>query len=135
MHTEKNVVDNILDTLLNMNGKTNDNLKARQNLRKMNLRPELHPFAVKNGKTLLPAICFTMTKKEKTDFLQVLQDVTVADGYSSNVSRCVKLKECTVGGLKSHDNHIIMQQLLPIALRGTLSDNVVRPLIEQCWFF
>jgi hypothetical protein len=64
----------------------------------------------------------------------VLHDVRVPNGYSSNVSRCVKLNECTVGGLKSHDNHIIMQQLLPIALRGTLSDDVVRPLIELCWF-
>jgi hypothetical protein len=38
-------------------------------------------------------------------------------------------------GLKSHDNHIIMQQLMPNALRGTLSDDVVRPLIELCGFF
>jgi hypothetical protein len=65
----------------------------------------------------------------------VLHDVRVPDGYSSNVSRCVKLKECTVGGLKSHDNHIIMQQLMPIALQGTLSDDVVRPLIKLCGFF
>jgi hypothetical protein len=71
-----------------------------------------------------------MTKKEKTDFLQMLHDIRVPYGYSSNVSRYVKLKECTVGGLKSHDNHIIMQQLMPIALRGTLSDDVVRPLIK-----
>jgi hypothetical protein len=121
-----------------MNGKTKDNLEARQDLRKMNLRPELHPFTAENGKTLLPAACFTMTKKEKTDFLQVLHDVGVPDGYSSNVSRCVKLKECTIESLKSHDNHIIMQQLMPIALRGTLSDDVVRPLkalIELCGFF
>jgi hypothetical protein len=114
-----------------MSGKTKDNKEARQDLRKMKLRPELHPFTSENGKTLLPAACFTMTKKEKTDFLQVLHDVRVPDGYSSNVSRGVKLKECTVGGLKSIDNHIIMQQLMPIALRGTLSDDVVRPLIEN----
>ena len=29
MHIEKNVVDNIIGTLLNLNGKTKDNLKAR----------------------------------------------------------------------------------------------------------
>jgi hypothetical protein len=135
MHTEKNVVDNILGTLLNMCGKTKDNLEACQDLRKMKLRQTLHPFTAENGKTILPAACFTMTKKEKTDFLQVLHDVRVPDGYSSNVSRCVKLNECTIGGLKSHDNHIIMQQLMPIALQGTLSDDVVRPLIELCGFF
>jgi hypothetical protein len=44
-----------------MNGKTKDNLEARQDLRKMNLRPELHPFTAENGKTLLPATYFTMT--------------------------------------------------------------------------
>ncbi|GLT52849.1 hypothetical protein SLA2020_261650 [Shorea laevis] len=60
----------------------------------MNLRPKLHPFTTENNKTYLPAAYFTMTKKEKTDFLQVLHDVRVPDGYSSNVSRCVKLKEC-----------------------------------------
>jgi hypothetical protein len=48
---------------LNIKGKTKDNLKAHQDLRKMNLRPELHPFTAENGKTLLPAACFTMTKK------------------------------------------------------------------------
>jgi hypothetical protein len=131
MHTgKKNVVDNKLGTLLNMNGKTKDNLEARQDLRKMNLRPELHPFIVKNGKTLLPIACFTMTKKEKTNILQMSHDVKVPYEYTSNVSRCVKLKECIVGCLKCHDNHIIMQQLLPIALRGTLSDDIVRPLIK-----
>ena len=33
MHIEKNVVDNIIDTLLNLDGKTNDNLRARQDLK------------------------------------------------------------------------------------------------------
>lgn len=116
MQQKKSVFDNILGTLLNMNGKTKDNHEGCQDLRKMKLRPELHPFTAKNSKTLLPVACFTMTKKEKIDFLQVLHDVRVLDGYSSNVSCCVKLKKCTVGGLKSHDSHIIMQQLMPIAL-------------------
>jgi hypothetical protein len=38
---EKNVVDNILGMLLDMSGKTKDNHEARQDLRKMKLRPEL----------------------------------------------------------------------------------------------
>ena len=58
-----------------------------------------------------------MTPAEKDDFLQVLRDVRVPDGYASNISHRVNLKERKIFGLKSHDNHILMQQLLPIALR------------------
>ena len=57
------------------------------------------------------------------------------DRYAYNISRCVKLKECTIVGLKSHDNHTLMQPLLPIALRGSLPNKVVRPLIELSAFF
>jgi Zn-finger protein len=34
IHIEKNVVDNIIGTLLNMENKTKDNLKARLDLKK-----------------------------------------------------------------------------------------------------
>jgi len=59
----------------------------------------------------------------------------VPDGYASNVSRCVKLKKRSIRGLKSHDSHIIMQQLMPIALRGPLPEKVTKPLIEMSSFF
>jgi len=135
MHIEKNVVDNIIGTLLDIKGKTKDNHEVRQDLRKLGLRSALHPFTVDNNKTYLPAVDFTMTKTEKYGFLKVISDVRVPDGYASNVSRCVKLKECSIGGMKSHDSHILMQQLMPIALRGSVPKKVVVPLIELCDFF
>ena len=76
-----------------------------------------------------------MTPAEKDDFLQVLRDVRVPDGYASNISHRVNLKERKIFGLKSHDNHILMQQLLPIALRGSLPSHVTRPLIKLACFF
>ena len=75
-----------------------------------------------------------MTLTEKDGFLQVLRDVRVLDGYASNISRCVNLKERKISRLKSHDNHILMQQLLPIALRGSLPSHVTRPLIKLACF-
>ena len=36
--------------------------------------------------------------------------------------------------LKSHDCHVIMTQLLPIALRGLLSENVRVPIVKLCAF-
>jgi hypothetical protein len=44
MHIEKNGMDNILGTILDIKGKTNDDLAARQDLREMGLSPKLHPF-------------------------------------------------------------------------------------------
>ena len=37
--------------------------------------------------------------------------------------------------MKSHDNHILMQQLFPIAIRGSLPTEVSRPLIDLSCFF
>ena len=57
------------------------------------------------------------------------------DGYSSNISHCVKFKECKINGIKSHDNHILMQQLFSIAIRKSLPPEVSRPLIGLSCFF
>jgi len=51
------------------------------------------------------------------------------------VSCCVKLKERIIRGMKSHDSHILMQQLLPVALHGSLPKNVVEPLIQLSGYF
>jgi len=47
----------------------------------------------------------------------------------------VKLKEKKLTGLKSHDCHMIMQQLLPIALRRSTNSKVTSVLIRICNYF
>jgi hypothetical protein len=136
MHVEKNVMDNILGTMLDIKGKTKDNAQARQDLQEMGLRPKLHPYIGDDGKTYLLPACHTMSNDDKIAFLEVLQDVRVPDGYASNISRCVRLNDRTMSGLKSHDCHVLMQQLLPIALRGSkLPSNVVKVLVDMSTFF
>jgi hypothetical protein len=135
MHIEKNVMDNIIGTLLDMKEKTKDNHATRLDLHKMDLRKTLHPFTNERGKTYLPAACHTMSNEDKINFLKVIKDVRVPDGYASNVFCCVNLKARIIVGMKSHDNHILMQQLLPIALRGSLEKKVVKPMMELSAFF
>ena len=48
----------------------------------------------------------------------------VPDGYAFNISWCVQVNERKIFGLKSHDCHVLMQQLLPLAIRGVLDKNV-----------
>ncbi|KAJ9545327.1 hypothetical protein OSB04_025034, partial [Centaurea solstitialis] len=76
-----------------------------------------------------------MTRAEKDVFLQTLKSIRPPDEYSSNISRCVQVKERKLMGMKSYDCHMLMQEYLPIALRGTLPDHVSSTIIELCDFF
>ena len=108
MHIEKNVVDNIIGTLLNLDGKIKDNLKACQDLKDIGIRSELHLEKIGNDQTCMPHACYHMNASEKNCFLQVFKDVRVPNCYSSNISCCIKLKERRISGIKIHDNHILM---------------------------
>ena len=57
------------------------------------------------------------------------------DSFSSNLSRCVNLKEQKLSGLKSHDCHVILNHILPFALRGLLPTSIYEPLVELSQFF
>ena len=89
MHIEKNIFDSLIRTLLAIDGKSKDGLKARQDLVDLNIRPSLHPKVLDPKKTLLPPARFTLSKKEKESICQVLKDVNVPDGYTANISRHV----------------------------------------------
>lgn len=128
-------MNNILGTILDIKGKTKDNQSAWLDLQEMRLRPKLHSFTAANGKTYMSAACHTMSRGDKENFVKVLRNVRVSDGYALNISRCVRLKERTISGLKSHDSYVLMQQLLQIALCQSLPDKVVRPLVEMSTFF
>jgi hypothetical protein len=115
--------------------KKKDNLKAHLDLQEMGLRPTLYLWTVEDGKTYMRPACHTMSKDDKTHFLRMLKNVRVLDEYALNIARCVKLKDCTITCLKSHDNHVLIQQLLPIAVCGSLPPNVVQLFVEMFVFF
>ena len=54
-----------------------------------------------------------------------------------NPKRPVNMRELkfNYGPIKAHDCHVIMTQLLPIALRGILPPKVRAPIIKLCSFF
>ncbi|KAD0884347.1 hypothetical protein E3N88_43588 [Mikania micrantha] len=136
MHIEKNVCDNIVGTLLGQDGKSKDNYKTRLDLQEMGIRKELHPKKRLIGNvTFMPKACYQMTRGEKTHFLSTLTSIKLPDEFSSNISRCVQMNERKLIGTKSYDCHILMQEYLPIALRGNLPDHLSSAIIELCEFF
>jgi len=134
MHIEKNVGDIVLGTIIDMKGKTKDTIKSCLVLQAMQIRLELHPVQ-KGSKIELPPASYLFSRKHKEVFCKFLKELRVPDGFSSNISHCVNIKECKIFGLKSHDCHITLQRLLPLAIRGLLPKDIREPRIELSMFF
>ncbi|XP_075093198.1 uncharacterized protein LOC107829616 isoform X2 [Nicotiana tabacum] len=83
----------------------------------------------------MPAACCNMSKSEKKEFYKFLKSVKFPDGYASNISRRVNEDDDKITGLKSHDHHVLLQRLLPIAIRGFVNKDVSSALIELGDFF
>ncbi|CAL2228326.1 unnamed protein product [Prunus armeniaca] len=108
MHVEKNVFDTLMGTILDIEGKTKDTIKARLDLERMGIR---------------------------RDFLKFASSVKFPDRYASNIARCVNVDEGKFTGLKSHDCHVFMQRLLPVGIRHLLPEDVVKPIMLLSRFF
>ena len=75
---------------------------------------------------------YALTKAEKEIFFEVLYSIKVPSGFSSTIKGIINMAEKKFRNLKSHDYHVIMTQLLPIALRGLLPANVRVPIVKLC---
>lgn len=59
MHIEKNICENVLGTLLNIEGKTKDTAKAWLDLEELGIREELQ--LIRNRDTfIVPPACYTL---------------------------------------------------------------------------
>lgn len=132
MHIEKNVTDSVLGTLLATDGKNKDTYNARLDCVHLGIKKRLQP---KNSGDRPPAGAFNLKNDEKTLICEVFASSKLPDGLASNISRSVRVEEKKLVGLKSHDSHIIMQYLLPLAIRHALPKFVARIFIELSSFF
>lgn len=117
MHIQKNIFDNIMNTILNVPGKTKDNLKTRLDLPNLCHRKGLE--VTKDGKSPFPI--FRLSTESRKIFLRWLKhEIKFPDGYVADISACVDEENWRLTKLKSHDCHVIMQRLLPIAFSELL---------------
>ena len=77
---------------------------------------------------------YTLSKEENESLFDCLNSMKVPSGYSSNMQGRINMKEKKFTNLKSHDCHVLMTQLLPVALRGILPENVRLAIIKLCAF-
>lgn len=84
--------------------------------------------------TYLSPTCYTIFRKEKISFCLCLKSVKVPQRYFSNMKSLVMMQDLKFVGLESHDCHIFMQQLLPMAIHGILPKNVRQTITCFCSF-
>ena len=88
MHIEKNICENILWTLLKVEGKTKDTTNASLDLHGMNIRPQYH--VVQQGTSLkFPEAHYVMTEKHSAEFCKFLKGVKFLDGYAANLAKSI----------------------------------------------
>ncbi|XP_013588873.1 PREDICTED: uncharacterized protein LOC106297136 [Brassica oleracea var. oleracea] len=133
MHVEKNVSDAILSILM-QSAKSKDGLKARKDLEDIGIRNNLHT-EVRGKKTYLPPAAYWLSKKEKTIFCQRLAKFRGPDGYCGNIANGVSVNPPNIGSLKLHDHHVLVQNLLPAALRGLLHRGPRMAVNRLCSYF
>ncbi|XP_028801682.1 uncharacterized protein LOC114756892 [Neltuma alba] len=136
MHLEKNICDSLIGTLLHIPGKTKDGINARLDLVEIGIRERLHPQLKESGKRVyLELAAHTLSKAEKTSLCRCLHNIKVPQGYSSNMKKHVSMDDLKLVGMKSHDYHVLMQQLLPVVIRGIMKDDVRNTITKLCIFF
>ncbi|XP_074342845.1 uncharacterized protein LOC141680549 [Apium graveolens] len=128
---EKNVFANIFYTILGDGKKTKDNTKSRKDCQELRVHRELWI----RGDGTEPHAPYTLLNKQIHKLFKWIESLKLPDGYASNISRCVNWAKNCIRGMKSHDDHIFMQKLLPIVYRDLLPKHVADPIIELCNFF
>ncbi|TYK02141.1 uncharacterized protein E5676_scaffold388G00260 [Cucumis melo var. makuwa] len=85
MHIEKKVCDNLVGTLLNIEGKAKYTTNARLDLQDLKISKDLHLIEVGNI-LVKPHASYTLTSSERVAFFKYLKLVKFPDGFDSNIS-------------------------------------------------
>ncbi|XP_042988732.1 uncharacterized protein LOC122316266 [Carya illinoinensis] len=128
MHIEENICDNVLGTVMDIEGKTKDTANACRDLMELGLRKELHLQPSANGYSMVLG-SYTLDIDQMRHFCEWLASIKFPDGFASNISRCVSVADGKISGMKSHDCHVFMQRLLPVAIGGFLRSDIRLALI------
>ncbi|WMV42522.1 hypothetical protein MTR67_035907 [Solanum verrucosum] len=124
----------MFNTVMDVAGKTKDNVKTRLDLPEHCRRPELHLQESTNNKLLKPKASDSFTMEQKRKICEWVESLKIPDGYDSNLGKRVDSERGILHGMKSHDCHVFMKQLLPIAFCG-LPENIWKPMAEISLFF
>ncbi|KAA0050188.1 Transposon, En/Spm-like protein [Cucumis melo var. makuwa] len=119
-------------TILNIDGKTKDTIKAREDLANLKIRKELHIQEIENKRVKSHA-SYTLTTAEKVDFCTFLKSVKFSDGFASSMRRSeIELFQLTCSNeKKGWVNKEKAKYDEMVELKTTSSQEGSEPLLES----
>jgi len=123
MHMEKNMFEKIFNTVMDVKGKTNDNIKARLDIA-LYCNHKNMELVYDESQVAKPKTSFMLEKNAQLLVYKWLKSLRFPDGHASIISRLVNIEDCRLYGMKSYDCHVFMQTLIPLAIRDLLPKEI-----------
>ena len=115
MHVEKNIAESVLKFLFG----EKDTPESRRDLKEVGARRELWLRPRANRQRFFkPQAPYVFTDAEKKLFMDEVSSIRTPTGYGSALGK--HLKKEKLNGLKSHDFHCLVQQIIPVCIRTLL---------------
>jgi hypothetical protein len=126
MHCEKKISENILRTTFG----EKDTPSVRADMQARGIRPQLHlqPVGPNGDRVFMPNASYVLTAEDKAKVLRVLKSLRTPTNYVSALHK--KISKGKLSGLKSHDFHVLLQQVLLLCFRKISNKSLARAVIR-----
>lgn len=115
MHVERNLSANLLKHLWG----ERDTLGCRRDMEEAGATPHLWLQSIPGSSNFRkPKAPYVLSENEKEDFVKRVSSTRTPTGFSSTLTKHVGEK--SLAGLKSHDHHMLLEYIMPAALRHRL---------------
>ena len=134
MHIENNFFDNIFNTIMDVKGKTKDIQKAKMDVIELCGPGDLKLVQLQNEKLTKPKTNYMFSSEDAKSIYIWINKLKMLDDYASNITRWANHDKGSMHGMKSHDCHVFMEDLLQIVFRSFL-EFVWNALVDLSRFF
>ena len=126
MHCEKNICDTLLKFILG----EGDTAAVRVDLQRRCIRDHLWFQETYHGsyRFAMADAEYVLSTEDKATFFKTLKELKTPSRYVSNLRR--RIEKGKLRGLKSHDFHVIFQQILPVCVRNIRNQELACAIIR-----
>jgi hypothetical protein len=135
IHHELNVMENIINMWLNIIGFSKNNMNAWKDLTALCNRPSLEAKINAKENLTRPQAPYYLKPTERKEILKYLKKLKFPNRYACNIKWAVNVITGKLNGLKSHDNHIIIERLMLVMFHGYFNADLWKIFTKLCYFY